>query len=36
MPTTKYDPTKDFGYGAGKSLLYADLGKEQFEEAENL
>ena len=36
MPTTKYDPTKDFGYGAGKSLLYADLGKEQFEEAETL
>ena len=41
MPTTKYDPTKDFdpaqedfGYGAGKSLLLADYGAEKFEEGE--
>jgi hypothetical protein len=43
MPTTKYDPTQDFspvqedyGYGAGKTLLYADYGEEKFEEAETL
>jgi hypothetical protein len=41
MPTTKYDPTKDFdpvqedyGYGSGKSLLLADYGAEKFEEGE--
>ena len=34
MPTTEYDPTQDFGYGAGKSRLLAAYGKEQWEEAE--
>ena len=34
MPTTQYDPTKDYGYGAGKSLLLADYGIEKFEEEE--
>jgi hypothetical protein len=43
MPTTQYDPTKDFdpvqedyGYGAGKTLLYADYGAEKFEEEETI
>ena len=34
MPTTEYDPTKDFGYGAGKSRLLAAYGEEKWEEAE--
>ena len=33
MPTTQYDPTKDYGYGAGRSRLIAEMGKEKaFEE----
>ena len=36
MPTTKYDPTKDYGYGAGLTQLYADYGAEKFEEAETI
>ena len=34
MPTTEYDPTQDFGYGAGKSRLLAAYGEEKWEEAE--
>ena len=34
MPTTQYDPTQDYGYGAGKSLLLAEAGTEKFEEGE--
>ena len=34
MPQEKYDPTQDYGYGAGKSLAIADYGEEKWEEAE--
>ena len=34
MPQEKYDPTQDFGYGAGKSRLLAAYGEEKWEEAE--